>query len=460
MEDELPPFLRDGGREREAVSPPAILDERRGYYFVTERKADSDNGDSVWQVSPLDPAEKGKDIFIRVPRHDPDRPNLLRVLSDHWEKAKLHLVLRDGSDSYEVLAAEPTLKESERAVHDDLGHAYTWGNELDETVDQYFHHKTQEYICHAHQYLLDTPAATKEINAQAALIFAQSMKATGDSRPEAELAELYETGVTPTLEGAHQSYADMLIGRQLSDSNEVEKVFYDPSRPYSEQASPANDPTARATAIANYAAQRAAYEKIHGIVCHTEEMSDGTRYSLLKKAEHELVDRKILFGFHPTRTDDDYYHLTSEFSSRLSVMALQGAMRATGSRAASAKMDHVTPTPLSPRGEDGSPYTIQSYFNRVIMRSGMPSFADHDAANGDPRDWLKRYNAHCLELTRVHLDHKEKAVAGEMDRAMAPGRSKTADWDERMNRRLHALTAGERAFMGFFEALEDGPEIV
>ena len=332
MEDELPPFLRDGGREREAVSPPAILDERRGYYFVTERKADSDNGDSVWQVSPLDPAEKGKDIFIRVPRHDPDRPNLLRVLSDHWEKAKLHLVLRDGSDSYEVLAAEPTLKESERAVHDDLGHAYTWGNELDETVDQYFHHKTQEYICHAHQYLLDTPAATKEINAQAALIFAQSMKATGDSRPEAELAELYETGVTPTLEGAHQSYADMLIGRQLSDSNEVEKVFYDPSRPYSEQASPANDPTARATAIANYAAQRAAYEKIHGIVCHTEEMSDGTRYSLLKKAEHELVDRKILFGFHPTRTDDDYYHLTSEFSSRLSVMALQGAMRATGSR--------------------------------------------------------------------------------------------------------------------------------
>jgi hypothetical protein len=439
----------------------AVVAERNERFFIEKQDMDLATGDQFWIVSPLNKSDPEQEICIRIPRDANDRQKILNVLNDEGEIAQLHLVQRKGNQFYDILAAEPALPDAKRAVHDDKGHAFTWTHELDEKVDGLFYHAMQHRIFALHAKLIEDDNLYNPILTHAKSIFASEMQSLGDKRGTEELVQLFEGGISPSLEGSKTSYADAMMGHQLTEKGELIRVYYDVLAPIDQQAKLPENPASRAAAIANFSMQRAAFDYLHSGLCQTTPDKDGVPVSFLEHVEKNLVQHRFLFGFHPTRTSADYCHLTTEISQRMTRNTVQGMVRSLGGHPANEAYDYVTPDErTAKRDEHGRPYTLNSFLYDSAYRAGhITHYADHEKNNGEPRDYLKKLNDAYKESEERFVAAKEKALAAEMDRAMAHGRTRVSDPSESANKRLQELALIEKTLLSIFEEVENPPSI-
>jgi hypothetical protein len=349
-----------------------------------------------------------------------------------------------------------------RAVHDEKGLAYTWTRELDERVDELFQHAIQARIFAIQEKLLNSDKPFGPIVTQARDVFAVEMRAGGDTRTTEELGHWFDHGMDPALEGAKDSYADAMMGRQLTGEGEVERVYYDAGIPLSQQINLPAEPAVRAASVANYALQRAVYDHMHASMGQTTRGQDAAGISFLECIEADLVAQRFLHGFHPSRTSNDYIHLLEKFSDRLIAATVQGVVCSMGGRAANEDYDLVTPGEHTfERDEHGRPYTLQSHLYDKACREGqIVHYADHEKNHGEPNDYLKKLNAAYADSSNEYVAAKETAVAGAMDRAMASGRTRVSDAGKFIKNRLDDLSEVKKGLVSIFEEVEDSPPLI
>jgi hypothetical protein len=349
-----------------------------------------------------------------------------------------------------------------RAVYDEKGLVYTWTHELDKRVDELFQHAIQARVFAIQAKLLNDEKQFSPIVAHARDIFAAEMRAGGDTHATEELGHLFDHGMDPALRGAKDSYADAMMGRQLTKKGEVERVYYDASVPLGQQIKVPEEPAVRAAMVANYALQRAVYDQMQASMGQTSQGKDATGLSFLECVEAGLVMQRFLHGFHPSRTSTDYIHLQEKFSDRLISATVQGVVCSMGGRAANEDYDWVTPNERTfERDEQGRPYTLQSYLYDKAYREGqIIHYADHEKNHGKPDDYLKKLNAAHTDSSNEYVTAMETAVAGAMDRAMANGRTRVSDTDKFIKNRLDDLAEVKKGLVSIFEEVEDSPPII
>ncbi|MGA3006970.1 MAG: hypothetical protein ABSE59_03665, partial [Opitutaceae bacterium] len=271
--------------------------------------------------------------------------------------------------------------------------------------------------------------------------------------------DLFDHGMGPKLDGTKASYAEALMGRQLTEKGDVEQVYYDASIPLGQQIGRPEEPAAWAAMVANYAMQRAMVDYLRASLGRTGQVREAKAVSFLEWVEGNLVRQRILGGFHPARTSADYFRLAAEFSRRLIAATVQGMVGSLGGHAANQEYDYVTPDEAaSPRDEHGRPCTLQSCLYDHAYRSGqIVHYIEHEKARGKPDAYLKKLNMVCREWADDYVAAKEKAVAAAMDRAMASGRTRAADPGEFIKNRLHELAQAEKGLLSIFAEVESMP---
>jgi hypothetical protein len=291
-----------------------VLGGQNAQLLIAGERIDPANREQFWIALPANEPNPEQAVRIQIPDDAHDRQQVLNSLSGQGEQAKLYLMQRPTDRCYEVLHAEPALPDAQRAVCDEKGLVYTWTRELDERVDELFQHAIQARIFAIQAKLLNDEKQFGPIVAQARDIFAAEMRACGDPRTTEELGGLFDHGIDPALEGAKDSYADAMMGRQLTEKGEVERVYYDASVSLSQQINIPEEPVVRAATVANYALQRAVYDHMHASMGRTTQGKDATDISFLEFVEADLVAQRFLHGFHPSRISTDYIHLLEKFS--------------------------------------------------------------------------------------------------------------------------------------------------
>jgi hypothetical protein len=442
--------------------PRPVLGGQNTPLLITEHRTDPANGGPFWIALPTSEPGLEQEIRVRIPDAAHDRQQILNSFSGQGEQAKLYLMQRPMDQCHEVLHAEPALPDAQRAVYDEKGLVYTWTRELGERVDELFQHAIQARIFSIQAKLLNDEKQFGPIVAHARDVFAAEMRACGDARTTEELGGLFDHGMDPALEGATDSYADAMIGRQLTEKGEVERVYYDASVPLSHQVKLSEEPTVRAATVANYALQRAVYDHMHASMDQTTQGKDGTDISYLECVEADLVMQRFLHGFHPSRTSTDYIRLLEKFSDRLISATVQGVVCSMGGRAANENYDWVTPCEGTPaHDEHERPYTLQSHLYDKAYRDGqIIHYADHEKNHGEPNDYLKRLNAAYNDSANEYVAAKETAVAGAMDRAMAAGRTRVSDAGKFIKNRLDDLAEVKKGLVSIFEEVEDSPPLI
>jgi hypothetical protein len=445
-----------------ADQPRPVLDGQNKPLLITGQRTDPASNEQLWIASPVNEPGAGQEIRIRIPGDVSDRQQMLNSVSDQGKQAKLYLMPRPTDRSYEVIHAEPAISDAQRAVYDEKGLVYTWTRELDEKVDELFQHAIQARIFIIQEKLLNDEKPFGPIVAQARDIFSAEMMACGDPRATEELGHLFDQGMNPALEGAKDSYADAMMGRQLTDKGEVERVYYDASVPLRQQINIPEEPTMRAAMVANYALQRAVYDHMHASMGQTSRDKDAADRSFLECVEADLVMQRFLHGFHPSRTSTDYIQLLEKFSDRQISATVQGVICSMGGRAANEDYDWVTPSERTfKRDEHGRPYTLQSHLYDKAYRDGqIIQYADHEKSHGEPDDYLKRLNAAYTDSSNEYVAAMETAVAGAMDRAMAAGRTRVSDAGKFIKNRLDDLAEVKKGLITIFEEVEDSPPLI
>jgi hypothetical protein len=442
--------------------PRPVLAGQNAPLLITGQRTDPANGEQLWIASPTKAPGPEQEIRIRIPGDAHDRRQILDSLSGQGGQAKLYLMQRPTDRCHEVFHAEPALPDAQRAVYDEKGLVYTWTRELDDKVDELFQHAIQARIFTIQAKLLTDEKPFGPIVAQARDVFAAEMRACGDTRANEELGHLFDHGMAPPLAGAKDSYADAMMGRQLSEKGEVERVYYDASFPLSQQINIPEEPTVRAATVANYALQRAVYDHMHACMGQTTRDQDATDRSFLECVEAGLVMQRFLHGFHPSRTSTDYIHLLEKFSNRQISATVQGVVCSMGGRAANEDYDWVTPGEGTfERDEHGRPCTLQSHLYDKAYRDGrIAHYADHERNHGGPNDYLKKLNAAYNDSSDEYVAAKETAVAGAMDRAMAAGRTRLSDTGKFIKNRLDDLAEVKKGLVSIFEEVEETPPII
>jgi len=444
--------------ENPEETQPAL--DAHGQLHVTEQRIDAATGGQLWIVSLVTQPDPG--LRIRIPSQAHDRQQILKTLTDQSEEVKLHLVKRPTDQCYEVLHAEPTLPDAKRAVHDEEGLVYTRTRELDDRVDELFQHAIQARIFAIQAKLLNDDKLFGPIVAHAKDVFAAQMQALGDMRATDVLGSLFDHGVGPSLEGAKTTYADAMMGRQLTGKGEVERIYYDSGIPLGQQIKVPEEPAVWAATVANYALQRAVYDYMHAFMCQTVPGEDGVPISFLQRVEANLVMQRLLYGFHPARTSADYVHLGTRLSGRLISATLQGVVCSMGGRAANEDYDLVTPNTAAPgRDEHGRPCSLQSYlYDKAYQAGQINHYADHEKNNGEPCDYLKKLNAACQESADEYVAAKETAVARATDRAMANGRTRLSDPGKLLKKMLEEFATAEKGLLSIFDEVEQSPPLI
>jgi hypothetical protein len=442
--------------------PRPVLGGQNAQFLITEQRTDPASGEQLWISSPIKEPGPAQEIRIRIPGEVHDRQQILKSLSGQGEQAKLYLMQRPKDQCHEVFHVEPALPDAQRAVYDEKGLVYTWTRELEDRVDELFQHAIQARIFTIQAKLLKEEKQFGPIVAHARNVFAAEMRACGDTRATEELGHLFDHGMDPALSGARDSYADAMMGRQLTEKGEVERVYYDASVPLSQQINVPGEPAARAATVANYALQRAVYDHMHACVGQTAQGKDATDRSFLECVEADLVMQKFLHGFHPSRTSTDYIHLQEKFSDRLISATVQGVVCSMGGRAANEDYDWVTPGECTfDRDEHGCACTLQSHLYDKAYRDGqIVHYADHERNHGEPDDYLKRLNAAYNDSSNEYVAAKETTVAGAMDRAMAAGRTRVSDTGKFIKNRLDDLAEVKKSLVSIFEEVEETPPII
>jgi hypothetical protein len=276
------------------------------------------------------------------------------------------------------------------------------------------------------------------------------------------LGHLFDRGMDPALAGAKDSYADAMMGRQLTGKGEVERVYYDASVPLSQQINVPEEPVARVATVANYALQRAVYDHLHASMGQTVQGKDAADLSFLAFVEADLVGQRFLHGFHPSRTPADYIHLLEKFSDRLISATVQGVVGSMGGRVANEDYDWVTPGERTfERDEHGRPCTLQSHLYDKAYREGQViRYGDHEKNHGGPNDYLKKLNAAYNDSSNEYVAAKEIAVAGAMDRAMAAGRTRLSDTGKFIKGRLDDFAEARKGLISIFSEVEESPPII
>ena len=440
---------------------PAIAGQNN-VLLITEKHVDPASNEQLWIISPASEPGPEQEIRIRIPDDVHDRQQILKSLSGPGEQAKFHLMQCPANRGYEVLHAESVLPDAQRAVYDEKGLAYTWTRELDERVDELFQHAIQAKIFTIQAKLLNDEKQFGPIVAQARDVFAAEMRACGDPRTTEELGGLFDHGIDPALEGAKDSYADAMMGRQLTEKGEVERVYYDASVSLIQQINVPEEPVVRAATVANYALQRAVYDHMHASMGQTTQGKDATDISFLEFVEADLVAQRFLHGFHPTRTSSDYIHLLVKFSDRLISATVQGVVGSMGGRVANEDYDWVSPGEHTvERDEHGRCYTLQSHLYDKAYRDGqIIHYADHGKNHGRSNDYLKKLNAAYNDSSNEYVAAKEAAVAGAMDRAMAAGRTRLSDTGKFIKNRLDDLAEAKKGLISIFSEVEDSPPLI
>jgi hypothetical protein len=430
--------------------------------LITGQRIDPANGGQLWIASPANGPGAGQEVRIRIPDSVADRQQILKSLSGPGEQAKLYLMQRPTDRCCEVLHAEPALPDAQRAVYDEKGLVYTWTRELDEKVDELFQHAIQARIFAIQEKLLNDEKPFGSILAQARDIFAAEMRAGGDARATEELGCLFDHGMDPALRGAKDSYADAMMGRQLTGKGEMERVYYDASVPLRQQISIPEEPMVRAATVANYALQRAVYDHMRASMGQMTRGKEATDRPFLECVEADLVAQRFLHGFHPSRTSADYIHLLEKFSDRQISATVQGMVCSMGGHAANEDYDWVTPGEGTfERDEYGRPYTLQSHLYDKAYREGqIIHYADHEKKHGEPNDYLKKVNAAYSDSANEYVAAKEMEVAGAMDRAMASGRTRVSDAGKFIKNRLDDLAEAKKGLVSIFEEIEDSPPLI
>jgi len=438
-----------------------VLGGQNAPLLITEQSDLASYG-KIWTALPTSEPDPQREIRIRIPGGPHDRQQILKSLSGQGEQAKLYLVRRPTEPCYEVLHAELALTDAQRAVYDEKGLVYTWTHELDQSVDELFQHAIQARIFAIQAKLLNDEKQFGPIVAHARDVFSAQMQACGDTRAAEELGGLFDRGIDPALEGAKASYADAMMGRQLTEQGEVERVYYDASVPLSQQIKIPEDPTVRAATIANYARQRAVYDHMQASMGQTTSGKDSIGTSFLECVEADLVMQRFLYGFHPSRTSTDYIHLLQKFSGRLIAATVQGVVCSMGGCAANEAYDWVTPGECTfERDEHGRPYTLQSHLYDKACRDGqIIHYVDHEKNHGEPRNYLKNLNAAYNNSANEYVAATETAVAGAMDRAMASGRTRLSDVGKFIKNRLDDLAEAKKGLVSIFEEVEDSPPLI
>jgi hypothetical protein len=442
--------------------PRPVLGGQNAPLLISEQRTDSATGGQLWLASPASEPGPEQQIRIRVPGDAHDQQQILKSLSGHGEQAKLYLMQRSVESPYEVLHVEPVLSDAQRAFYDENGLVYTWTHELDERVDGLFQQAIQARIFDIQTKLLNEEKQFGFIVAHARDVFVAEMRACGDTRATEELGHLFDHGMDPALEGARNSYADAMMGRQLTKQGEVERVYYDASVPLSQQIEIPDEPAVRAATVGNYALQRAVYDQMQASMGQTTQGKDATDISFLECVEADLVRQRFLHGFHPSRTSIDYVHLLEKFSDRLVSATVQGVVCSMGGRAANEAYDWVTPGEHTfERDEHGRPCTLQSHLYDKAYREGqIIHYADHEKNHGEPDDYLKKLNAAYADSSNEYVAAMETAVAGAMDRAMAAGRTRVSDTGKFIKNRLDDLAEARKGLVSIFEEVEGSPPLI
>jgi hypothetical protein len=445
-----------------SVDPRPVLDGKNKPLLIAGQRTDPASNEQLWIASPTNEPGAGKETHIRIPDDVSDRQQMLNSLSGQGEQAKLYLMQRPTDRCCEVIHAEPVLPDAQRAVYDEKGLVYTWTRELDEKVDELFQHAIQARIFTIQEKLLNDEKPFGPILAQARDVFSTQMQACGDTRATEELGYLFDHEMSPALEGAKDSYADAMMGRQFTDKGEVERVYYDASVPLRQQINIPEEPAVRAATVANYALQRATYDHIRASMGQTTRGQETTDRSFLECVEADLVRQRFLHGFHPSRTSTDYIHLLEKFSDRQISATVQGVVCSMGGRAANENYDWVTPGECTfERDEHGRAYTLQSHLYDKAYREGqIIHYADHKKNHGEPNDYLKKVNAAYNDSTNEYVAAKEMEVAGAMDRAMASGRTRVSDAGKFIKNRLDDLAEVKKGLVSIFEEVEDSPPLI
>jgi len=442
--------------------PQSVLIGQNKKLLITEQRNDPANSGQFWIASLTNEPGPDQEIRIRVPGEAHDRQQILKSLSGQGEQAKLYLVQRPMEQCLEVFHAEAALPDAQRAVYDEKGPVYTWIRELDERVDELFQHAIQARLFAIQAKLLNDEKQFGPIVAHAREVFATEMRACGDTRETGELGHLFDHGMAPALSGAKDTYADAMMGRQLTGKGQVERVYYDASVPLGYQVNVPEEPAVRAATVANYALQRAVYDHMHVCMGQTAQGKDATGRSFLECVEADLVMQKFLHGFHPSRTPADYIRLQEKLSDRLISATVQGVVCSMGGRAANEDYDWVTPGECTfERDEHGRPCTLQSHLYDKAYRDGqIIHYADHERNHGEPNDYLKKLNAAYNDSSNEYVAAKEMAVAGAMDRAMAIGRSRVSDTGKFIKNRLDDLAEVKKGLVSIFEEVEETPPLI
>ena len=442
--------------------PRPVLGGHNAPLLITGQRTDPANGGQLWIASPTCEPAPEQETRIRIPGDVHDRQQILDALAAQGGQAKLYLMPRPADQCHEVLHAEPALPDAQRAVYDEKGLVYTWTRELDEKVDELFQHAIQARIFAIQAKLLADERQFGPIVAHARDVFSAEMLACGDTHATEELDHLFDRGMAPAIARAKDSYADAMMGRQLTEKGEVERVYYDASLPLSRQINIPEEPAARAATVANYALQRAVYDHMHACMGQTTQDKDATDRSLLECVEADLVTQRFLHGCHPSRTSTDYIHLQEKFSDRLISATVQGVVCSMGGRAGNKDYDWVTPGECTfERDEHGRPCTLQSHLYNKAYRDGqIVHYADHEKNHGGPNDYLKKLNAAYNDASNDYVAAKETGVAGAMDRAMAAGRTRVSDTGKFIKNRLDDLAEVKKGLVSIFEEVEETPPII
>jgi hypothetical protein len=441
--------------------PRPVLGGQNAPLLITGQRTDLAKGGQLWIASPTNEPGLQQEIRIRIPSDIDDRKQIVKSSSGQSEQAKLYLMQRPTDRCYEVLHVEPALPDAQRAVYDEKGLVYTWTRELDERVAELFQHAIQARIFTIQAKLLNDEKQFGPILAHARDVFAAQMRASGDTRAAEELGRLFDHGMGSALEGAKDSYADAMMGRQLTEKGEVARIYYDASIPLRQQINVPEEPAVRAATVANYALQRAVYDHMHASMAQTTQGKSATDISFLECVEADLVMQRFLHGFHPSRTSTDYIHFLENFSDRLISATVQGVVCSMGGRAANEDYDWVTPCERISEHDNGRPYTLQSHLYDKAYRDGqIIHYADHEKSHGEPNDYLKKLNAAYADSSNEYVAAMETAVAGAMDRAMAAGRTRLSDTGKFIKNRLDDLAEAKKGLVSIFEEVEDSPPLI